>query len=172
MTVSPPRSSTPAPPTKKLNRFFTRRNYVLGHFKSRDGRAAMVACCHRRTAGFLCFLRRDSSNFSSLGLLCCAVLCSALLCSALLCSALLDFDIPCSALPCFALPCSALLCSPMPCSASTRSHRCSVRRGAVFVEIGSSEEHWGRADAAEVWANVLTRCGRRRGKAPEGPTRG
>lgn len=30
----------------------------------------------------------------------------------------------------------------------------------VFVEIGSSEEHWGRTDAAEVWANVLTRCGR------------
>lgn len=29
---------------------------------------------------------------------------------------------------------------------------------AVFVEIGSSEEHWGRADAAEVWASVLTRC--------------
>ncbi|CAN0015525.1 unnamed protein product [Ectocarpus fasciculatus] len=28
---------------------------------------------------------------------------------------------------------------------------------AMFVEIGSSEEHWGRADAAEVWANVLTR---------------
>ena len=27
----------------------------------------------------------------------------------------------------------------------------------VFVEIGSSEEHWGRADAAEVWADVLTR---------------
>eukprot|EP00752_Nemacystus_decipiens_P001496 g1470.t1 len=28
---------------------------------------------------------------------------------------------------------------------------------AMFVEIGSSEEHWGRADAAEVWANALTR---------------
>ncbi|CAB1117388.1 unnamed protein product [Ectocarpus sp. CCAP 1310/34] len=28
---------------------------------------------------------------------------------------------------------------------------------AMFVEIGSSEEHWGRADAAEVWASVLTR---------------
>ena len=28
---------------------------------------------------------------------------------------------------------------------------------AVFVEIGSSEEQWGRADAADVWADVLTR---------------
>lgn len=28
----------------------------------------------------------------------------------------------------------------------------------VFVEIGSSEEQWGRQDAAEVWADVLTRC--------------
>lgn len=48
------------------------------------------------------------------------------------------------------------------------THHCcqfkSIRRvfppttfDAVFVEIGSSEEHWGRADAAEVWANVLTR---------------
>lgn len=28
---------------------------------------------------------------------------------------------------------------------------------AVFVEIGSSEEQWGRVDAAEVWASALTR---------------
>ena len=25
----------------------------------------------------------------------------------------------------------------------------------LFIEIGSTEEHWGRADAAEVWADVL-----------------
>ena len=25
----------------------------------------------------------------------------------------------------------------------------------LFIEIGSTEEHWGRADAAEVWADIL-----------------
>lgn len=76
---------------------------------------------------------------------------------ALICLALICTDILCYVLLCCTLLCFALL--PL-CSNSIRAHRRSVRRAAVFVEIGSSEEQWGRADAAEVWANVLTRCGR------------
>lgn len=124
------------------------------------------------------FLRHRSS----------AVLCPIYFWYGPLCSALRPALLrgpPCSSLLCsaFALLClallfllfsfrSVLLCSPLPCSAPTRSRSCFVRRGAVFVEIGSSEEHWGRADAAGVWANVLTRCEGRRGEPPEGPTRG
>lgn len=95
---------------------------------------------------------------------------------ALICLALICTDILCYVLLCCTLLCFALL--PL-CSNSIRAHRRSVRRAAVFVEIGSSEEQWGRADAAEVWANVLTRCGRggevyspyQAGGGGEGPTR-
>ena len=39
----------------------------------------------------------------------------------------------------------------------TTHHGPSLKSPTMFIEIGSSESHWGRRDAAEAWADVLTR---------------
>jgi len=38
----------------------------------------------------------------------------------------------------------------------TTHHGPSLASPTMFIEIGSSESHWGRRDAAEAWADVMT----------------
>jgi len=38
----------------------------------------------------------------------------------------------------------------------TTHHGPTLSTPTLFIEIGSTEEHWGRADAANVWADVLS----------------